>query len=203
MANPFSDTIQTLQAATRHYNDVQNDKGLQESFHESGRGLELVAEALQIANAQLARRDMTGDLQGTMKEFNVKAKITESIYQAVAQSPGTSKFQPYKDAVGQMGQGRMVEVLVTGMMKDVCAMAQNDAIKTEMEGQVNRLQDAIKKLSTMEPSLPAESGGTFTHHGSGDQINAPGGTQRISKGSGPQFHETNFHAPITFGQNPS
>ncbi|KAM6512087.1 hypothetical protein FALCPG4_017073 [Fusarium falciforme] len=184
----ISTTITTLEAATRHYSVVKDDKGLREAFHEAGRGLLLVGRALQTAKAQLGGRDLAGDPQSavdSLKECNTNAELSKSIFNAVAQAPETSRFERYKEAVRQEGKGRTVEVLMMGMMNDVCALAENDAIKAAIKDQVIGLRDAIEKLSKMEPSVPKDKPGhTFAHYGSGDQFNTPGGTQNISKGSG-------------------
>ncbi|KAM4066693.1 hypothetical protein HRG_000752 [Hirsutella rhossiliensis] len=86
-----------------------------------------------------------------MKERNTKAKMSENIFKAVPQAPQpqTSRFEGYKAAARQEGQGRTVEVLVVGMMEDVCALAEipeNGAITPGMEDQVKGLHDAIDKL---------------------------------------------------------
>ncbi|KAH7370321.1 hypothetical protein BKA65DRAFT_488176 [Rhexocercosporidium sp. MPI-PUGE-AT-0058] len=199
----ISSTIAALEATTKHYNTVKDDKGLREAFHEAGRGLLLVREALQGANTQLDGRNLAGDPQSAIRSLqacNTKAKLSESIFKDVAQAPETSRFQRYKAAVQRHGQGRTVEVLTTGMMKDVCDLAENDAIKAAMEDHVKGLREAIDKLSKMEPSVPNEgSGNSFSNFG-GEQFNAPGGTQNITKGEGkgPQLPGANFYSTVSF-----
>ncbi|KAM5359226.1 hypothetical protein ACJZ2D_014653 [Fusarium nematophilum] len=174
----ISTTITTLEAAIDHYNVVKDNKGLREAFHEAGRGLLLVGRALQTAKTQLDGRNLAGDPQSAMdslKECNTNAELSKNIFNTVAQAPETSRFERYKEAVRQEGKGRTVEVLMMGMMNDVCALAENGAIRAGMEDQVNELRGAIEKLSKMEASVPKEGlGDTFTHYGSGDMLNAPG-----------------------------
>ncbi|RSL38020.1 hypothetical protein CEP53_015257 [Fusarium sp. AF-6] len=202
----ISRTITTLEAAINHYNVVKDDKGLRKAFHGAGRGLLRVKQALEAASTQLAGGNLAGDLQSAMNSLeacNINAELSKSIFNAVAQAPKPSRFESYKEAVRQEGKGRTVEVLVMGMMMDVCALAENDVIKAGMGDQVNGLRGAIEKLSEMEPSVPKEgSGTTFTHYGSGDQNHAIG-TQNIAKGSGPQFPGGNFNAPLHFGSGGS
>ncbi|KAM5349337.1 hypothetical protein ACJ41O_005842 [Fusarium nematophilum] len=202
----ISSTITTLEAATHHYNVVKDDKGLREAFHEAGRGLLLVGRALQTAKTQLGGRNLAGDPQSAMdalKECNANAELSENIFNAVAQARETSRFQRYKEAVRQDGKGRTVEVLMMGMMNDVCALAENDAINAAMEDKIKGLRDAIEK-SKMEPSVPKEgSGHSFTHFGSGDMLNAPGGTVNKSTGSGNHFPGATFSGSVSFGNNPS
>jgi hypothetical protein len=198
----ISSTIITLEAATDYYNTVKDDKVLYEPFHESGRGLLLVGKALQIAKTQLGGRDLAGDPQSTMdslKECNANAELSKNIFNAVAESPESSRFDRYKEVVKQEGKGRPVEVLMMGMMNYVCALAENGAIRAGMEDQVNALRGAVEKLSKMEASVPDErSGNTFAQYGSGDQFNAPGGTVNKSTGSGNHFPGATFSGPVTF-----
>ncbi|RYC84217.1 hypothetical protein BFJ63_vAg12903 [Fusarium oxysporum f. sp. narcissi] len=199
----ISTTITTLEAATGHYSVVKGDKGLPEAFHEASRGLLLVGWALQTAKTQLGGRDLAGDPQSAMdslKECNTNAELSKNIFNAVAQAPETLRFECYKEAVRQEGKGRTMEVLVIGMMNNVYVLAKNNAIRAGLEDQVHALRGAIEQLSKMEPSVPKEgSDNTYNHYSSGDQFNAPEGTQNITKGNGPQFPGGNFHAPLSFG----
>ncbi|KAH6981803.1 hypothetical protein BKA56DRAFT_584530 [Ilyonectria sp. MPI-CAGE-AT-0026] len=198
----ISTTITTLVAATDHYNVVKDDKGLREAFHEAGRGLLLVRQALQAAKTQLAGRDAAGNLQNapdSLKACNTNAKLSKTILNAVAQAPENSRFDGYKEAVIQEGKRRKIEVVMMGMMNDVCTLAKDCAIRAEMEDQVNGLRSAIERLSKMEPSVPNErSGHSFTHFGSGDQLNAPGGTVNKSTGEGKHFPGASFFGPVQF-----
>ncbi|KAM6512236.1 hypothetical protein FSOLCH5_009955 [Fusarium solani] len=203
----ISSTITTLEAATHYYNVVKDDKGLREPFHESGRGLLLVGKALQTARTQLGGRNLAGDPQSAMNSLeacNTNAEQSKSIFNAVAQAPEASRFEGYKEAVRQEGKGRTVEVLMMGMMNDVCALAENGAIRAGMEDQVNALRGAIEKLSKMEASVPNEGlGDTYNHYGSGDMLNAPGGTVNKSTGSGNHFPGATFSGSVSFGNNPA
>ncbi|KAK2669757.1 hypothetical protein RAB80_015283 [Fusarium oxysporum f. sp. vasinfectum] len=198
----ISSTTTNLEAATGHYSVVNDDKGLCETFYEAGRGLLLVGRALQTAKTQLGGRDLAGDPQSAMdslKECNANAELSKNIFNAVTQAPETSRFDRYKEVVRQEGKGRPVEVLMMGMMNYVCALAENGAIRAGMEDQINALRGAIEKLSKMEASVPDErSGNTFAQYGSGDQLNAPGGTVNKSTGSGNHFPGATFSGPVTF-----
>ncbi|KAL6409350.1 hypothetical protein AUP68_05723 [Ilyonectria robusta] len=207
MTDLISTTLTTLEAATDHYNVVKDDKSLQEAFHETGRGLLLVRQALQTAKTQLGGRNAAEDPQialDSLKACNTNAKLSKTILNAVAQAPENSRFEGYKEAVIQEGKGRTIEVLMIGMMNYVCTLVEDCAIGAEMEDQVNGLRSAIDKLSKMEPSVPNEkSGGSFTHFGSGDQLNAPGGTVNKSTGEGKHFSGASFFGPVHFDNNPS
>ncbi|OAQ58119.1 hypothetical protein VFPPC_14903 [Pochonia chlamydosporia 170] len=173
--NPqISDIINTLEAAANQYEIVKDDASLPKAFHGSGQGLHLVNEALQTAQRQIGRRDLAGN---SMQECASKAKLVKSIFERVAQPLAEiSRFELYKAAVKEVGEGRMVEDLVKGIMNNVCVLAENEAIKEAMEDHVAGIRDAIETLSQMDPSVPKEgSGDSYNHWGSGDMLNAPGG----------------------------
>ncbi|KAF4468129.1 hypothetical protein FALBO_5004 [Fusarium albosuccineum] len=204
-AELISKTIATLEEAAEQYEVVKDDKGLRKAFHEAGRGLVLIRKALQAANAQLGVHNITGDPKSAMDAVNGckdNAELSKRIFNAVAQEPETSRFERYKKFVNEEGNGRPVEVLIIAMMKSVCALAENDAIKAEMEDQVKGLRDAIEKLSKMEPPVPKDgsNGNTFTNFGSGDMLNAPHGSVNKSEGSGFRFPGAVFSGGATFSK---
>lgn len=200
----ISEIIAVLKDTTKDYNILNDDKGLREAFHEAGRGLLLVEEALQSARIQIDPCSLAGDHQRAMillDDCNTKAKVSKSIFKDVAQAVETSRFERYKTAVRQEGKGNTVEVLVKGMMNDISDLAKDSAIEIVMDDQVTGLREAIDKLSTMEPSIPNQgSGDTFSNFGSGNQFNAPGGTQNNNTGSGNQFPGAVFSGSVTFGK---
>lgn len=205
--NLISSTIDALKATTKDYNIVNDDKGLHETFHEAGRGLLLVEQALQTVKDQLDGHDLAGDAKSAISSLeacNTKAKLSESILKDVTQAPDASRFEHYKTAVRRKGKGNTVEVLVMGMMNDACDLARASAIEAAMEDQVKGLRHAIDRLSTMEPSVPNDQwANTFSNYGSGSQFNAPGGTQNNNMGSGNQFPGASFSGTVHFGNNPS
>ena len=124
----------------------------------------------------------------------------EGTFKEVAQAPEDSRFERYKAAVRQ-SNGSTVEVLTVEVMKDMCELAEDDAMKATMEDRVVKLSDAMVKLSKMEPSVPTEEAGhNFTNRGH-DQINAPGGTVNRSEGTGNHFPGATFSGSVTFGKN--
>ena len=202
----ISSTVGTLESATREYNIINDDKSLQPSFYEAGRGLLLIVEALQTVQTHLDGHNLEGDPTSAISLLEVcytKAKLSERIFRDVAQAPKTSRVERYKAAVRQEGNGATIEVLVKGMMKNVYDLAKGGAIEEAMKDKVKELHDAIEKLSTMDPSVSnAWSGTTFTSYGTASQFNNLGGTQNNSSGSGYQFPGANF-GTANFGKSSS
>jgi hypothetical protein len=201
----ISSTIDILKASRENYQIVKDDKDLRDAFHEAGRALQIVEEALQTARTQLDGHDLADNPQRAMvllDACNTKAKLSESIFKYVAQAPESTRLERYKEAVTQHSNGMTAEVLALDMMQDVCDLAENDTIKVEMEHHVKQLHAAIEKLSKMEPSMPkGSSGNTFSAYGDSRQFNAISGSQNINH-DGNQFPGATFSGPVTFAKSP-
>ncbi|KAK2875030.1 hypothetical protein FQN49_001849 [Arthroderma sp. PD_2] len=187
-ANRVDDTIDYIKSATRHYNNVRDDTSLPEAVMEAGRGLLLVEGALRGARDNLGRQDLANEPKESLQACKAKSKLVQAIFEKVAEGPESTRFKSYEAAVREDGKGTVVEVLVKGMMNNVCNMAKDDALKTKMESHVKALREAIEKLSKMERSIPSEqAGGIYYNTGSGPQnIVAGPGDQNNNFGNGPQ-----------------
>lgn len=208
MTNPdafglISTTTDVVQATAGDYSRVKDDKALQHAFHESGRDLLLVKEALRTARNQIQSRGLAGESQvfmRSLKACNEKALVSRNLFESVARSPEIKRLECYKAAVRQAGQGNTVEALVEGMMKDVCELAKSCTFDAAMVKQVRALRDAINRLSTIGPSVEA-SRNSFNNYGQGPQYNNPEGTQNNNTGSGTMIEGSVFNAPVTLGRN--
>ncbi|KAI8674486.1 hypothetical protein NCS57_00346500 [Fusarium keratoplasticum] len=191
-------TIEALSSAADEHGEVKEDTTLQKAFHEAGQTLPLIQQALEESRAEL--QGVTQKTLESLQECYAKADICKAIFLAVAGAQPEKRQEAYKEAVQKRSKGRTVEQLVIGIATDVCGLGEILAIQKHVEG----LRGAIDRLSNMEPSLPkAKTDGVFNHYGSGDQLNAPGGTVNKSTGSGNHFPGGSFFGSMTFGNNPS
>ncbi|RTE68274.1 hypothetical protein BHE90_017348 [Fusarium euwallaceae] len=190
--------IGALRSAASEHGVVKEDTTLQEAFHEAGRTLPLIVQALEESPAELQ-----GAAQKTLdslRECYVKAEICKDIFLAVADAQAETRREAYKEAVQKRSKRRTVEQLAIEIATDVCGLGEILAIQKHVEG----LRGAIDRLSNMEPSLPkAKTDGVFNHYGSGDQLNAPGGTVNKSTGSGNHFPGATFSGSVQFGKEGS
>jgi hypothetical protein len=202
-----SSTITVLNSTKNDYNNVSGDRRLPRAFHEAGQGLLLIEEVFQYVKSQTDGRNIRGDHGDTIRSLEAckaKAELSEGIFKDVSQAPETERFEYYKRAVRRKGECNPVEVLVMGMMSDVCDMAKDSAIEAIMRTRVKVLREALEKLSKMEPSVKnKQSGNIFSSYGSGNQFNATGGAQNNNTGSGNQFSGASFSGPVHFGRNMS
>ena len=202
----LSNTLRTLKAGKKHYQIVKDDKNLREPFHEAGRAMRIVEEALQAVRTEVDECDLAETPQNAMvllEACNTKTQLFGRIFQDVAQAPEAERFEHYKTAVQQLGNGQTAEALVLEIMEDVCGLAENDTIKTEMEHHIGILREEINKLSEMGSSVSNQSSGNaFYAYGNSRQFNAFGGTQYNNSGSGHQFSGATFSGSVNFAKVP-
>ncbi|EFR03974.1 SesA protein [Nannizzia gypsea CBS 118893] len=175
----ISITISILTSITRDcYTVIEEDKTLRDSFHEAGRGLPFIEEALRAIKSELNGRDINELTTASLETCSSKSQIAERVFRDVALAPADSRCSLYTATVRREGKGNSVEELVKEMISDVCNMVKDSAIEEPLKIHIKALRKAIKKLSNMEPSVPEEpSDGGISYHGSGNQFNALGGTQ--------------------------
>ncbi|KAK5993795.1 hypothetical protein PT974_07232 [Cladobotryum mycophilum] len=199
-SDPISGTIAVVQAAISHYDIVKDDTKLGETFHEAGRGLILIEDALRTTGAQL--RALTEIPQATttsLESCNAGATLSEVVFKEVSQAPADTRLHSYTAFVERKGRANLVETLVVGMMDDIRVLAKDCAIEAEMQEQLTMLRGTIDKLTNMEPSVPIKQAShSFSNFGPGSQYNAIGGTQNNVTGNGKQFIGSNFNAAVTF-----
>jgi hypothetical protein len=196
-----SRTITILQVTTEHYDAIDDDESLCETFHQAGRGLILIHRTLEAAQTHLSRDDLACDVQkalSPLKACKRNAELAETIFKTIALASETSRFNEYKAAT--RGWGNRVEVLVINMMEALCHLADDVPIQIAGEKKAKTLRDAINKLSDMGPSIPnEESGNIWAHYGSGNLIT--GEIRNITRGQGPQFPGATFTGTVNFSRD--
>ncbi|KAM0415786.1 hypothetical protein ACHAPT_013247 [Fusarium lateritium] len=187
-------TASTIGSAALQYDVVKGDTTLREAFHEAGRSLQLVQQALQESQSELP--GATQKALDLIRKCNEKAEISKSLFLAVADASAGARQEAYAEAVQKRSNGETVEALAIGIATDVCELAETLAIQSH----IDELRAAIDRLNNAESSLPkAKPDGVFNHYGAGNQYNAPGGVQNISKGAGNHFPGATFSNPVYFG----
>jgi DNA repair exonuclease SbcCD ATPase subunit len=149
------------------YSAIREIKGLPKAFEEVERNLPLVKETLQIAEQQLhdnspsdaekrAIEPIITACESKLKELN---KILTKIQKQKKEGNGeiedwSSLAKLYQKVVVPMGKAHRVESLMSAMIDSLKALAIHQMFKAATQPQVVKLEEAIKKLSQAEPSIP-------------------------------------------------
>ncbi|RWA10085.1 hypothetical protein EKO27_g5016 [Xylaria grammica] len=203
--NSIPTIIQILKESQTDYTKVKDEKDLGDTFHESGSALRTIYRALRTADKALPNADKLSEKsKESLKACGDKARLSKSLFQAVAQEPATSRLESYRTAVGRISKGDGVETLVIGMIRHVCDLAEDGILKRPMQEDVKVLQETRSKLLGMNPSVPKpQSTNIFRSEGESHQFNTVGGgPQNNNTGGGNQFTGS-FHSPVYFGQGSS
>ncbi|KAL7806805.1 hypothetical protein V8C44DRAFT_338312 [Trichoderma aethiopicum] len=199
--DPIASTIAVVQAAIRNYDVVKEEAKLGETFHEAGRALPLIEEALQTARILLFT-EISQAAAASLDSCSTGATLSEAVFKEVSQAPANARLQTYTTLIDRKGKSNLVESLVSGMMKNTCLFAKHCGLEASMQDQLTVLRDAIEKLAGMEPSAAVEQNAascSFSNFGTGTQYNAAGGTQNNVTGNGKQFIGSTFQGTVTFG----
>lgn len=185
----ISAIVSIIDGASKLYSTIENTNYLPKAFREVAQRLPLARDTFQTIEGRLQKYDVSGDtytaIKPTVESCKDRAERLRNILQDMAAQPDTSRVERYRLAIRRLGKESKVEELMKGMLEDVQLLAANQAVKAVEEEKIDELMRAIQALSKVPPSMPGDP--TFTHHGTGDQINNTGsGTQNINKGKGQQ-----------------
>ena len=198
----ISAVITIIEATKTVYDAAKDAKGQPEAFRQVAARLPLVNEILQSAKerTQTLEESAREALKPILKSCKAKAENLEKIFQEVIRKDDDKWYDRYKKAISILGKGDKVECLMEGILKDIQVLACERLMGTATDTQIKELEDAIKEMNEMPPSLPDEARSVIqTHSGSGDNIGHTGpGTMNIHKGSGDLYHNV-ISGGATFG----
>ncbi|KAL6812522.1 hypothetical protein J3E69DRAFT_348832 [Trichoderma sp. SZMC 28015] len=192
--------IMVAKAGISSYNIIKDDSNLGETFHKAGCGLQLIVDALHIAEGQ-QYTEISSQAATSLESLLAGVKLAYAVFDEVSRAPANERFQVYKDCIDKKGKGNRVETLVSDVMSNICLLAEACEIEAGMRTQLKALRDATADLDQMDSSIPVnqdEAKHSFANLGPGNQYNAAGGTQNIVSGNSKQFTKSNFHGAVTF-----
>jgi hypothetical protein len=189
----ISGVISIVEATKTEYDAIKDAKGQPEAFRQVAARLPLVNEILQSAKERSRTLDESTReaLKPTIKSCKAKAEDLKKLFQEVIRKDDDKWYDRYKKAVGTLGKGDKVECLMEGMLKDIQVLACERLIGIATYTQMKELEEAIKEMNEMPPSLPDKARSVIqTHSGSGDNIRYTSpGTITIDKGSGDVYYK--------------
>lgn len=198
----ISAVISIIEATKTVYDAAKDAKGQPKAFRQVVARLPLVNEILKSAKERIQTLDESAReaLKPILKSCKAKAEGLEKIFQEVVRKDDDKWYHRYSKAVGTLGKGDKVEYLMEEILKDIQVVTCERLMGTATDTQVKKLEDAIKEMNEMPPSLPDEARSAIqTHSGSGDNFGHTGpGTTNIHEGSGDLYQNIISGGP-TFG----
>jgi hypothetical protein len=190
----ISGVLTIIDATFKIYDSAKDANGQPEAFRQVAAQLPLVEDILQRAGTKAKTLDESEQdiLEPILKSCKTKAGRLHEIFKKVVRRDDDKWHDRYKKAFSTFGKGHQVECLMEGILKDIQLLLACDKLaETATDDEIKRLEEAIKELDEMEPSLQDEADSHFTHFGSGDLIGTTGnGTTYLNKGSGDMWNNT-------------
>ncbi|KAK1464153.1 hypothetical protein CMEL01_12914 [Colletotrichum melonis] len=169
--DPLSITASTLtviQSLLATFDAIKHIKGLPAAFKEVGKSLPLVENTLQLAHEALkaekpdaaAEKELIPALGDCQKRASTLRDIFKDIEGGKNQEKEAKEWSAlvkfYHNKVVPLGKAHKVESLMQDILKKLKVLAIRQIFKasTELQKQVGGLEDAIRSLSEVDPSLP-------------------------------------------------
>ncbi|OQO14029.1 hypothetical protein B0A48_00904 [Cryoendolithus antarcticus] len=192
----ISSIIATLDGLKKVWDAAHNAKGLYEAFRKVAENIPLVLSTLKKVQQALKLDSMNStdtthqeiidhsadDIKPVFETCQVNAKALREIFGEVVPADEDSRMERYKKVLSTVSPGkkRKVEELMKEILEKLQLLHTHQFFK-QVVGQTG-LEDAIKELDAVEPSLPDDEGGKYVNTGSGPQ--------NIHEGSGEQYNNT-------------
>ncbi|KAF7556987.1 hypothetical protein G7Z17_g1065 [Cylindrodendrum hubeiense] len=159
-------TIAIIQSISSTFDIIKHLKGLPKAFKEVGQSLPLVREILELAHSELQAtapdESVNQAIEPVINSCQEKAKalsdIFDELYKAKKHEKDAKEWSAfaifYRKTVLRVGKSYKVETLMKDLLNSLKALAIHQLFKMATQGLTKKLENAIKKLSEVEPSLP-------------------------------------------------
>ncbi|KAF2228718.1 hypothetical protein EV356DRAFT_537864 [Viridothelium virens] len=208
-----------IQSVSAIYKTIENLKGVPNAFKEVGQNLGLVKETLELAGTQLQETTVNESTKKAIADVVVgckkKAEKLDTIFKEIDKGKKNDEnakdwsalVNVYRAAVLRLGKPSRVENLMQGILSRLNLLATHQAFRKEGK----KLENAIEKLSRVEPSLQDweldQSGVRFSQEiaegGTGNQFSTQSGTMKNHFGhefhsqAGMNFETIHLHSTFT------
>jgi hypothetical protein len=164
-----------IDGAKQVFDAVKDTQGQPEAFRQVHARLQLVKAILLEAQTKAATFNDPGALEPLLKSCKAKAERLQELFLKVIRKDDPKWYDRYKSALRTLGKGEKVESLMEGILKDIQVLACEKLMGTATEAQVKELEEAIRDINEMPPSITDEASDQ-SHSGSGDNIGIFGGS---------------------------
>jgi hypothetical protein len=206
MVSSIDYTICALSGINEACSDIEEATDLPRAFHVVFEKVTLVEEILGKAKSHIRIHSHSIKASGTtmagMKDCMEKCQSLRTIFDQVVPYSDSPRLERYRQAVAGLGKGSRVETLMKAVLEDVhrlierCEIVkESETIKAVSEKQLEELDESIKEMSNVPPSLPEDApGGSVNNYGSGTlNANTGEGTQNNNTGTGRQYIGGTMH----------
>ncbi|CAG8907052.1 unnamed protein product, partial [Penicillium egyptiacum] len=194
----ISAVITLIDTSIKIYDSALKDIKLSETFEVVRRQLPVILHTLEICESHIkAKKDsIPGNvceaLEKTLEDCDIKATNLRAIFEKIIPGQSDKWKERYLKVLLRLGKGNKVEELMLGLTKDVQLIVNHEAVGSANQTQTEELENIIKEMKFVTPSVPDEEPSTkMFNSGGGPQmnnVNSGSGKQYVSNGSGKQYN---------------
>ncbi|KAG4428643.1 hypothetical protein IFR05_015871 [Cadophora sp. M221] len=150
----ISSVISIIDATDEVYGDVEDEAGLPKVFNNVAFKLPFISYLFQDVERYIEKTSENSifALTPTLEDCKVQATKVQQLFEKVMPENGDSRWDRYVNAAQTIGKDAHVERLIGRMLDDLRRLTDFPQVTTSRRKE--RLAEAIKEVSRMEPSLP-------------------------------------------------
>ena len=179
----ISAVIGIIDACVKIWESVQKDLKFSEAFKTVARRLPILEDIFRTCKTQLEPvkntlpADAVRSLTSTIENCKGNAKRLREIFEETIPGEDDAWQKRYFKVVQRLGKGGKVEELMRSISEDAQNLVNYHAVKSAKPELCAQLEEIIKEMKAVEPSIPS-------NEGCSNVFNAYGGTQNIQTGEG-------------------
>lgn len=186
----ISAVIAILDGSVKVWTATRKDVQFSKTFQTVANRLPILLDTLQTCRAhlepiqtQLPAEAVDGLLR-TVQNCETKAQKLRTVFEKTIPGEDDQWYERYRKIAQRLGKGSKVEELLKSITEDAQNLVNYQAVKSARPELCSKLEEVIKEMEAIEPSLPYNDDLTQT-------FNAYGGYQNISTGTSTQHININ------------
>ena len=187
--------IGIIDASIKAWDNARKDLKLNKTYETVVNRLPILRQTLETCQTNFERiaNDIPAgaaqDLLDSIKSCESKADKLNTIFEETIPSEGEQWYERYRKVSRRLGKGSKVEELLKAITEDTQALVNYHAVKSASPNLAAKLEDVIKEMGSLEPSLPSEEEEeegkkSFYSNGGEQYVHTGSGMMKVNKSSG-------------------
>lgn len=188
----ISAVIAIIDASVKVWDSGRKDLKLSTTFKTVANRLPILRVTLQTCRDHFEPvksslpADAAQGLVKTIESCKSKAKKLDAIFAETIPGEDEQWYERYYKVTQRLGKGSKVEELMKAMTEDVQSLVNYHVVKSASPELCNKLEEIVKEMDTLEPSLPMENDGRNNFQSGGGEmyVHTGSGALKVNKSSG-------------------
>lgn len=186
----ISAVIGIIDGSVKVWDSARKDLKLSVTFETVANRLPILRDTLQTCYEHFEpiksslSTDSAQSLLKTIESCKSKAENLGTVFEETIPGEADQWYERYRKVAKRLGKGSKVEELMRSITVDAQNLVNYHTVKSAKPELCNKLEEIIKEIEAVEPSLPSVDCTSQT-------FSAFGGPQNISTGSSTQYNSPN------------